>query len=196
MMNTCSADVLRSWYNLAAAARYTRMLLDYSREHGLTHWSEPGSRLQAILDSKGGDLDAQDCGGCTPALTRSPSITPAVGLLGERVEAFVRVGRIAEALAVIKSGFGQSEGGWIAPELLRLRGELLLSQGVPVAAATAEKLFGQALNEASRQGALAWELRSQRASPAYCVIKAVKPQPSPACSRFTTVSRKVSTLRT
>jgi len=152
MMNTCSADVLRSWYNLAAAARYTRMLLDYSREHGLTHWSEPGSRLQAILDSKGGDLDAQDCGGCTPALTRSPSITPAVGLLGERVEAFVRVGRIAEALAVIKSGFGQSEGGWIAPELLRLRGELLLSQGAPVAAATAAKLFGQALNEASRQG--------------------------------------------
>src|SRR5476651_2625672 len=97
MMNTCSADVLRSWYNLAAAARYTRMLLDYSREHGLTHWSEPGSRLQAILDSKGGDLDAQDCGGCTPALTRSPSITPAVGLLDERAEAFVRVGRIAEA---------------------------------------------------------------------------------------------------
>jgi len=145
--------------NLAAAARYTRMLLDYSREHGLTHWSEPTSRLQAILGSKGGDLDAQDCGN-TPAPTRSPSTTSTVGLLAERAEAFVRVGRIAEGLAVIESGFGGSEPGWVAPELLRLRGELLLSRGPQVATKTAEKLFRQALDEAYGQGALAWELRA------------------------------------
>ncbi len=146
--------------NLTAAARYTRTLLDCAREYGLTIWSEPGSKLQAVLGSIGGDLDAQNCGGSAPALTRSPGTTSATGLMGELAEAFVRAGRIAEGLAVIEAGFGPSEAGWIAPELLRLRGELLISQGTPAAAETAEKLFGQALDEASRQGALAWELRA------------------------------------
>ena len=146
--------------NLAAAARYTRMLLDCSREHSLTLWSGFGSKLQAILGSKGGALDTQDCGGCTPALTRSRSATSAAGFMGELAEAFVRAGRIAEGLAVIEAGFGQSEAGWIAPELLRLRGELLLSQDAPAASETAESLFRQALDEARQQEALSWELRA------------------------------------
>jgi predicted ATPase/DNA-binding winged helix-turn-helix (wHTH) protein len=146
--------------NLAAAARYTRTLLDCSREHSLTLWSGFGSKLQAILGIEGDDLDTQDCDGCTPAPTRSPSTTLAAGFMGELVEAFVRAGRVAEGLAVIEAAFGQSEAGWIAPELLRLRGELLLSQAAPAAAETAESLFRQALDEARRQQALSWELRA------------------------------------
>jgi predicted ATPase len=146
--------------NLAAAAHYARMLLDRSREHSLTLWSGFGSRLQAVLAIKGGDLDTQDRGRGTPALTRSLSTTSAAGFIGETAEAFVRAGRIAEGLAVIEAGFGQSEAGWIAPELLRLRGELLLSQGEPAAAETAESLFRQALDEARQQEALSWELRT------------------------------------
>jgi len=146
--------------NLAAAAHYARMLLDRSREHSLTLWSGFGSRLQAVLAIKGGDLDTQDRGRGTPALTRSLSTTSAAGFIGETAEAFVRAGRIAEGLAVIEAGFGQSEAGWIAPELLRLRGELLLSQGAPAAAETAESLFRQALDEARQQEALSWELRT------------------------------------
>jgi predicted ATPase/DNA-binding winged helix-turn-helix (wHTH) protein len=138
--------------NLAAAARYARMLLDYSREHGLTLWSEPGSKLQAVLGIKRGDLDT--------ALTRSLSTTSAASFTVELAEAFTRAGRIAEGLAVIEAGFDQSEAGWIAPELFRLRGELLLSQGAPAAAQTAESLFRQALDEARQQEALSWELRA------------------------------------
>jgi predicted ATPase/DNA-binding winged helix-turn-helix (wHTH) protein len=128
--------------DLAAAARHTRMLLDCSRKHSLTLWREPGSRLQAILDIKEGG---------------SPGTTSVAGFMGELVEAFVRAGRIAEALAVIDARFGRSGAGWIAPESLRLRGELALSQAEPE---TAEKLFRQALEEARRQEALAWELRT------------------------------------
>jgi predicted ATPase/DNA-binding winged helix-turn-helix (wHTH) protein len=146
--------------DLAAAARHTRMLLDCSREHSLTLWIGFGSRLQAILGIKEGNLDTQDCGGRTPAPTGSPSTTLAAGFMGELVEAFVRAGRTAEGLAVIETGFGRSEAGWIAPELLRLRGELLLSQGAPAAAEAAEGLFRQALDEARQQGALSWELRA------------------------------------
>ena len=44
-------------------------------------------------------------------------------------------------------------------ELMRVKGELLLSQGAPGAAA-AEDHFRQALDWARRQGALSWELRA------------------------------------
>jgi predicted ATPase len=72
----------------------------------------------------------------------------------------VRAGRIAEGLAVVEAGFDQCEAGWLTPELLRLRGELLLLRSAPAAAETAESLFRQALCEARRQQALSWELRT------------------------------------
>jgi predicted ATPase len=43
---------------------------------------------------------------------------------------------------------------------VRVRGELLLLQGAPGAAAAAEDHFRQALDRARRQGALSWELRA------------------------------------
>jgi predicted ATPase len=44
--------------------------------------------------------------------------------------------------------------------LLRVKGELLLLQGAPAAAAAAEDHFRQALGWARQQGALSWELRT------------------------------------
>jgi predicted ATPase len=44
--------------------------------------------------------------------------------------------------------------------LLRLKGELFLSQGAPAASEPPEALFRQALDEARQQGALSWELRA------------------------------------
>jgi hypothetical protein len=146
--------------NIAAATRHAKLLLDRSREHGMTLWNEYASRLQAVLAIEGGDLDTQDNGCRTPALTRSLSTTLAAGFIGETAEAYVRTGRLAEGLAVIEAGFDKSEAGWLAPELLRLRGELLLSQGAPAAAEAAESLFRQALDEARRQQAFSWELRA------------------------------------
>ena len=136
--------------NLAAAKRYSRMLLDRSREHGITLWNGYASRLQAVLAPTGGDLET----------ARSPGTTLAAGFIGELSEAYLRAGRIAEGLAVVEAGFDGSEPGWLAPEVLRLRGELVLSQGAPACAETAESLFRQALDEARRQEALSWELRT------------------------------------
>ena len=61
---------------------------------------------------------------------------------------------------MVETGIEQSDGGWITPELLRLKGELFLLQGAPAAAETAESLFRQALAAARPQGALSWELRA------------------------------------
>ena len=74
--------------------------------------------------------------------------------------ALADAGRVAEGLAIVEPALEQSESGWMMPELLRIKGELLLLQGAPGAAAAAEDHFRQALDWARRQGALSWELRA------------------------------------
>jgi predicted ATPase len=78
-------------------------------------------------------------------------------------EALGRAGQIADGLAAIEEAIEQSERTeerWLIAELLRTKGELLLLQDAPGAAAAAEGHFRQALDWARRQGALSWELRT------------------------------------
>jgi predicted ATPase len=80
-------------------------------------------------------------------------------------EALGRAGQIADGLAAIEEaivGSERTEERWVIAELLRIKGELCLSQGAPGAAAAAEGHFRQALDWARRQGALSWELRAAR----------------------------------
>ena len=69
-------------------------------------------------------------------------------------------GRIVEGLALLQPVIERSEPNWLTPELLRVKGELLLLQSSPAVDETSEALFRQALDEARRQGALSWELRA------------------------------------
>ena len=78
----------------------------------------------------------------------------------ELAEALAHAGRIVEGLAVVEAGIEQSEPGWLTPELLRLKGELLLLRDASAGAGTAEDLLRQALDTAREQGALSWELRA------------------------------------
>ena len=148
--------------NLTAAAHHTGMLVDQSRKHGLSLLSTFASRFQRVVALKGGDLAT----GSRP-LRISPKeiVDPNVSFgiltgLTEQAEALGHAGQIGEGLALLEAGIEQSETGWLTPELLRLKGELLLLQSTPAAAETVEDLFRQALDEARRQEALAWELRA------------------------------------
>ena len=72
-------------------------------------------------------------------------------------------GRLDEALvAVVDAMAVDREGadghGWYAPELLRIKGEVLLRQATDQSLA-AEDCFNQAAQMAGEQGALFWELR-------------------------------------
>jgi predicted ATPase len=69
-------------------------------------------------------------------------------------------GRIAEALAVAEEGIKQSETGWLPPELLRVKGELLLLQSNRTTTETAEDFFRQVLDAARQHKALSSELRA------------------------------------
>jgi predicted ATPase len=54
---------------------------------------------------------------------------------------------------------GEQGHGWYAPELLRIKGEILLRQAGDQSALAAEDCFHQAAQIANEQGALFWELR-------------------------------------
>ncbi|HZB93019.1 MAG TPA: winged helix-turn-helix domain-containing protein, partial [Stellaceae bacterium] len=148
--------------DLAAAAHYAEMLLDRSRMHGSSLWAALGSRFHKVVALKGGGVDA---GSGLPHSDRSEIAEPNVSFrfltgLSDLAEALAHAGRIAEGLALLEAEIERSEASWLTPELLRLKGELFLLQGAPAAVETAEALFRQALDEARRQGALAWELRT------------------------------------
>ena len=146
--------------NLTAAVRYTEMLVDLSRKHKLPLWSDLGSTLQRVVVLKGGNFEA----GLRPLPAGLDEIAEpnfnSLIFLSELAEALAHTGRIAEGLTVLEARIEQSEMDWRTPELLRLKGELLLSEGNSAVAVTAEDLFRQALDWARRQKSLSWELRA------------------------------------
>jgi len=148
--------------NLAAAERYAEMLLDHSRKHGFAPWNDFASRLKGVVLVRTGDLD-----GGSPLLRAGlDEITdPNSGLwfltgLSQMAEALGHVGRFADGLATVERGIERSQRGWLAPELLRIKGELLLLQGTTGTAEAVEDYFRQALDAARRQQTLSWELRA------------------------------------
>jgi len=147
--------------NLAAAERYAEILLDHSRKHGFAPWNDFASRLRGVVLVSTGDLD-----GGSPLLRAGlDEITdPNSGLwfltgLSQMAEAQGHVGRFADGLATVERGIDRSERGWLAPELLRIKGELLLLQGT-TDHRSVEGYFRQALDAARRQQTLSWELRA------------------------------------
>jgi predicted ATPase/DNA-binding winged helix-turn-helix (wHTH) protein len=147
--------------NLEGAARYTAMLLDCSRRHRLPLWSEFGSRFQKAVVIKQGDPNAElQLMRDGPDETVGPSVRfRSLTGLTELAEALAQAGRIAIGLACVEAGIEHCEAGWGTPELLRLKGELLLLQSASAAAHT-EGLFEQALDRARQDAALSWELRA------------------------------------
>jgi predicted ATPase len=74
-----------------------------------------------------------------------------------------RAGEVAQALETIEGAIGRSESRqerWCLPELLRIKGELLLQEKAPNAALAASTYFRRALGLATEQSALSWQLRA------------------------------------
>ena len=82
--------------------------------------------------------------------------------LGALAEGLTGLGRLTEALASVDQALVKADCGgdrYYVPELLRIRGELLLRQEVDPPIATAESCFEHAIEMARGQNALFWELR-------------------------------------
>ncbi len=148
--------------NLAAANGYVDLLLDHSRKHGFAVWSDFASGLKGVLLVKAGDL-----GGGSPLLGAGfDEITASYpGLwyltcLGELAEAQGQAGRFADGLATVERGIAGNRSGWLAPELLRIKGELLLAGGTAETTAVVEDLFRRSLALSRQHEAHSWELRT------------------------------------
>ena len=123
------------------------MLLGHSRRHGSPLWAASGSRFHKIVALKCGVLETKSrlpLSGPNEVAKPSSSFQFLTGL-SELAEALAHTGRIAEGLVLLEAEIESSETSWLTPELLRLKGELLLLQGTPSAAETPEALFRQAL---------------------------------------------------
>jgi predicted ATPase len=150
--------------DLMAAESFVGTLLDHSTRHALAVWHAFGLCLQRVLAVRRGDVASglrllragfDDLGKANTAFRFSH-------FLSETAEALGRAGKIADGFAAIDEAIERcerTEGHWIMPELLRIKGELVLLQGAEGAAATAEDRFRKALDWARQQGALSWELR-------------------------------------
>jgi predicted ATPase len=158
---TLAACQVALWVgNLAAAERHTGMLLDHSRKHSLPLWSELGTKLRSVVNLKSNNFNS---GPRLLPLGPDEIVSPNLNfmiLLGELAEALAHAGRTAEALRLVDQGIDLSEADWFTPELLRLKGELLLARRASGPAEAAEHLFRQARDEAHRQETLSWELRA------------------------------------
>ena len=83
--------------------------------------------------------------------------------LGDLAVGAFDAGERSTAWATIDQALQQSKSNeerWYLAELMRIKAELLLRQGGPGAAGSAEALFESSLDWSRRQGALSWELRT------------------------------------
>jgi predicted ATPase/DNA-binding winged helix-turn-helix (wHTH) protein len=147
--------------DLAAADRFTAMLLEHTRTHALDLWDAYGRLFRGELLVGRGEVD----GGLR-------LIRGAVGELGDArfnqyrtaflstlAQGLAAAGQLGEASAAIEEALAQSERAgerWCVAELLRIRGELAVRQG----RSAGEQDVRSSLETAHAQGALSWELRT------------------------------------
>src|SRR5271157_1539387 len=99
---------------------------------------------------------------CLKGLRRSRYEVTYVRYLTGLAEVLTGAGRTNDGLAVANEAQEYAERNdalWLMPEILRVKGEVLLAVDRANAAA-AEEHFGRSLDLARRQGALSWELRN------------------------------------
>ncbi len=150
--------------DFAGAERAVAMLIDLATRHNATYWRNVGRCLEAKLLIMRGEF------GTGAALLRAALDTcNATGwtmsypeFLGVLAEARAALGEHTEALATVDQALARAEDGgerWYFPELLRIKGELLLQGAGDRSPSPAEDCFLRAIDVAREQGALFWELR-------------------------------------
>ncbi|TWB23577.1 putative ATPase [Nitrospirillum amazonense] len=156
--------------DLAAADRYVGQLQDQATRHGLGPWAVMGRYFKHRLQTLRGER-AAGLTGMRAAMADLEAINFAlryIGYLGEWAEALGQAGQVSEGLQVIDQALSRSETRgirWAMPELLRVKGELLMREDGSSAvrmgpAQAAEAHFHDAMAWARQQEALSWELRA------------------------------------
>jgi predicted ATPase len=148
--------------DLAALERAAAELLDVATRDASTAWQAAGRCMHGLFLVKRGDPDAY-ARVVRPAfdqLGEARYFFHYTGFLAALADGLGHAGRTAEGRAVIDEAFARcsiTEERWSMPELLRVKGELLLREG---ARDEAEDHFRRALEDARRQEVAGWEFRA------------------------------------
>jgi predicted ATPase/DNA-binding winged helix-turn-helix (wHTH) protein len=151
--------------DLDAAERYGEALFEHTERHAIRLWRLWAGCFKGMVMAKRGDIDAG------LALLRSEidragdaRLLPRFLLpLGEFAACLGEANEIEKGLAAVEETLGRCKARheqWYVPELLRIKGELMLKDTQGQSVSSAERCFSEALKLAGRQGALFWELRS------------------------------------
>ena len=140
------------------------MLLDCSLKHAFGEWHSAGLCFKGMLLVERGDRAGLAILRTALHGLRETSFTDnLLEALCAFAQGLAAVGQLGEALAAIDEALERSKQHdecWCRPELLRVRGEIILLNETAGLNDTAEDHFRQALDLACSQGALSWELRA------------------------------------
>jgi predicted ATPase/DNA-binding winged helix-turn-helix (wHTH) protein len=143
------------------AENFAAMLTRHADQHGLDVWRTYAKALRGrLLMNRDDDAGAALLRSALADLRGTPFDIRFELYLVWLAEILSAARQTSEALAAISEAHARAERTeerWYLPELLRLRGELLLQEGDADAAA---ELFARSLHEAQDQAAASWELRT------------------------------------
>ncbi|MCA6117351.1 winged helix-turn-helix domain-containing protein [Bradyrhizobium sp. WSM 1738] len=150
--------------DLMAAERYIKMLLDQTASDELDIWRAYGRCFEGELDVKrGAAAGLQQLKAGIDELRRARFVQYLTTFLGALAEGLAVAGDALLAKDTIDEAIVRSEQSaerWCSPELLRIRGVVVLQRDVSHAAGKAEEDFLESIELARTQEALAWELRT------------------------------------
>jgi len=151
--------------DLVEADQCAASLLDVATRQSFTQYVNVGRGLEAMLLVERGKFAA-----ASSQLRKVLDTCDRTGwtmdypeFLGTVAKGLAGLGQLEEGLTAIDQGLARAESGgarWYVPELLRIKGELLLQNGVGELIRAAEHFFEEAIGLAKEQGALFWELRA------------------------------------
>lgn len=150
---------------LDEASHFIDVLSDQSSKYALLPWRSWGLGYRGMAAVQSGDM-AKGAEWLQAAVDNLKTLNEWRGYVFFpvcRAMALGHLGRNGEALSLIDASLeraGATAERWMHPELLRVKGEVLMLQKERVADKTAERYFHESMAEAHRQGALAWHLRA------------------------------------
>jgi len=150
--------------DLEATERYVNLLIDSSDRLALEVWNAYGRGFRGTMLLRRGVLDEglSQLRNAIADLRHANFTQYYAPFLGALAYGFGLTGEPAHGLATIDEALSRTEmtsERYFVPELLRIKGRLVQLQAKPECARVAEELYRRALDLASRQGALSWELR-------------------------------------
>lgn len=150
--------------DLDAAERSVTALIDVSTRQSATFWTSFGPCLRGALLIRRGEFakGAALLSGSLETFRRTGNTLYYLPLLGSLAEGLAGAGQLAEARSANDEAIAESKRdglGWYLPELLRIKGELLLQDKQVQSGTAAETCFLEGIEMARQQAALLWEMR-------------------------------------